>query len=111
MSNSGYVRHRGGPESKQELEERTRRMREPQLQTSVTYSISAVVEHGGISAMLRASRGAPCVATVTVPNVQVFNLSESQIEPLLAFLKFLKHECDALRDAYGQIDDTPGPSS
>jgi len=106
---SGYVRHRGGPESREELEERTRRMRERPLETTVTYQISASIEHEGVSATVTGIRGGHIDATIRFPSgTPSFQLAEEQIEPLQRFLKFLKGECQALRDAYEQVDDVPG---
>jgi hypothetical protein len=100
------------PESKQELEERTRQMREAHraLPTVVKYQLACLVEHEGIAATLEAARGEPISVKLRVPRPmappQELVIGEAQLEPLIEFLKFAREECAVMRENYDRIADS-----
>lgn len=97
------------PESREELEARTKAMREKQRAsgTQVKYRVTCTVEHVGMKAEVEGSRDGESSAYITMPSSvsQPIRVTESQIEPLIEFLKFLKEELGQLKEYYGDIED------
>src|SRR5262245_53616402 len=110
----GAMTHRGRPESREELEARTKAMRERAKQqgTAVKYAISAEVSHLGYTAKLLGRRAEDVEIQIRLPasgtrSAQEFTLTEGDLEGVIEFLKFLTHESAELKEQHEQIEDTP----
>jgi hypothetical protein len=106
--------HRGRPESREELEARSKAMRERAKQqgTAVKYAISAEVSHLGYTAKLLGRRAEDVEIQIRLPGSgarggQEFTLMEGDLEGVIEFLKFLTHESAALKETHAEIEDEP----
>ena len=105
---------RVNPESKEQVEARTRKQRDRAAGkvNSVTYKLSCTVDHSsGIGGTIDGPRaGSIHISIRRGLNAQneahPLELEEAQLEPLIEFLRFVKEEILTLRENYDSIDDT-----
>lgn len=97
------------PESREEVEARTKKWREKGQATSVHYDLACTIQHAGIRGRLAGARDGEPVIKVYRDHAAVvawFEVNGDELEALVEFLGFVREEILTLRENYERISDT-----